>query len=500
MTYTKYYIPLPLSIFLLFMTYSFGAITQNLQMDVDGALKIYHEGETTPDPGTIRWSACDYEVWNGSQWVSITTGSGISRYAKSEGGSLADLGRSVASDINGNIYLTGYFTGTAYFVSEEIIGNGSQDIFLAKYDKHGSLQWVVSAGGPLVDIGYCVTTDGHGNIYLTGLFEGTAQFENTEITSAGESDIFLAKYNNAGDLIWVNQAGGLSSDRAYAISSKNPGEIYLTGSFQDTAFFGTDTLISNEFIDMFLAKYDANGNHLWLKKAGGSSADTGFGLSEDDNQNIYVTGYYRGAATFDNEMVSGNNSNNIFLAKYNSFGSLIWVKTAGGSGNDVGSAVVVDNNNIFLTGFFSNTATFETITMTSRGGVDAFTAKYTDSGTLVWVKQAGNSDSDAGEGIDVDQFGNIYVTGSFKDSFEIESNKLFSRGDRDIFIIKYSNSGSLIWLKHIGDNLNENVFSVAIDSNDKIYITGSYQSQTMIGLTNLQSNGFSDIFLAKFDP
>ena len=443
---------------------------------------------------------CNYEVWNGSAWVSLTNGSEITRYAKSEGGSLADLGSAVTSDMNGNIYVTGFFIDSAIFETEQIIGNGSLDIFVAKYDKYGDLQWVINAGGPSLDQGIHLQTDNQGNVYVTGLFQGTAKFENTELTSVGFYDIFLAKYDTQGNLLWVVGAGGISADEGTAISCRNQ-DVYLTGKFQDTAYFGSDSLVSNGYSDIFLAKYNSNGNLQWIKNAGGNDFDNGASLTEDENGNVYLTGHYRGTATFDSIIVSGNTSNNIFLAKYDTNGSPLWVKSAGGGGNDIGESVIVDHNqDICVTGIYSSTANFDTETLVSKGGADVFVAKYSSSGSLLWVKQAGGSESDYGASIGANTNGDIYVTGYFEDSFEIQNNHLTSRGDRDIFLIKMNGAGSLVWLKHQGNELSDNALSLVIDPFQKIYITGFYEFETKIGLTHLQSNGFSDIFIAKFDP
>ena len=474
--------------------------TQSVQIELGGAMNIHHEGENVPEPGTMRWSECDYEVWNGSHWISLTKGAAITRYAESAGGDLADLGSAVTSDLNGNIYITGFITESAIFKTENILGNGSQDIFLASYDKNGNFQWAVAAGGTLSDQGNHVQTDNQGNVYVTGQFQDTAYFETTALISTGEFDIFLAKYDNLGNLVWVVQAGGVSSEEGTSISCKNQ-DIYLTGKFQETAYFDSDSIVSNGDSDIFLAKYNTNGSLQWIKKAGGVSFDGGSSLTEDDSNNIYLTGYYRGTATFESIVVPGNGSNNIFLAKYDTNGSPLWVKSAGGTGNDIGECVTVDlNQDIYVTGIFSSTANFDTETLESIGGTDMFVAKYSTSGSLIWIKHAGGSDSDIVAGIGTDVYGDIYITGYFQDSFEIENNLLISRGDRDIFIIKMNTAGSLIWLKHQGSELSDISASLAIDPNQKLYITGFFQSETKIGLTFLESNGFSDIFLAKFDP
>ena len=237
--------------------------------------------------------------------------------------------------------VTGYFYGTATFGAGEdnetdLISAGSYDIFVAKYDASGVLQWAKKAGGTSDEYGERIATDGSGNSLVTGFFHETTTFgagEDNEIvlTSAGSYDIFVAKYNASGVLQWAKKAGGTSSDYGRGIATDGSGNSLVTGSFYGTATFdaGEDNeivLTSIGMKEIFVAKYDASGALVWAKKAGGISTDRGYGIATDGSGNSLVTGSFIGTATFDagepneTDLISAGNTD-IFVAKYSPDGT-----------------------------------------------------------------------------------------------------------------------------------------------------------------------------------
>lgn len=275
-------------------------------------------------------------------------------------------------DNSGNCYVTGYFSGTAIFDSMQIMSNGGADFYIAKYDANGNLLWIRTAGGSNRDFGNCITIDDYGNSYVTGQFQGTATFNTTNITSNGGEDIFIAKYDGDGNLLWVQKAGGTSGDIGKGISTDNYGNCYVTGWFGGTAMFSTTQITSTGiygYEDIFIAKYDINGNFQWVRKAGGSYSDYGIRISTDNFGNSYLTGQFRWSATFGTTQFISNGDFDIFIAKYDPNGILLWVKQAGGEYEDIGYDVSEDNfGNCYITGQFVGTATFGSSQITSNGG------------------------------------------------------------------------------------------------------------------------------------
>jgi len=265
-------------------------------------------------------------------------------------------------------------------------------------------------------MGYFLAPDSVGNVYVVGDIASTgALFGSVQLTSAGSNDIFVAKYDANGNVLWAKSAGGVSSETANAIAIDVSGNIYVTGYFMGTAaVFGTETFVSAGAADVFVAKYDASGNMVWAKSAGGSGTEMGYFLTTDSDGNVYVVGNIgSGGAAFGSVQLTSAGLNDIFIAKYNASGNVVWAKSAGGTGNDYGYGVAAKNNSIYITGLFNAVATFGSLQLTTVGGSDVFVAKYDASGNVVWAKGVGGTGTDDGWGITVDSYGCVYVAGRF---------------------------------------------------------------------------------------
>src|ERR1035437_2816729 len=223
------------------------------------------------------------------------------------GGDIYNSG--IATDKNGNSYITGNFRPKVTFGSIQIISHGDRDIYVAKYDSTGKCLWAESAGGISGDMGDGIAVDANGFVYLTGLFYSTAMFDTIQITAhCNGNNMFLAKYDSMGHCIWVSQASSGTSLRGFGVSADRNGYSFVTGYFTDTAKLGSTQLISYGGEDIFVAKYDPNGNCLWAKHAGGKgiSYDVGgYAVTHDSNDNVYITGIFEDTAKFENiELIS----------------------------------------------------------------------------------------------------------------------------------------------------------------------------------------------------
>jgi len=298
-------------------------------------------------------------------------------WAEQAGGSSHDYGWNISIDADGNSYVTGEFQGTAYFGAFTITSSGSADIFAAKIDTDGNWQWAKKAGGTSVDKGLGISTDAFGNSYVTGHFKYTATFGAFSLVSSGGNEIFVAKLDTDGNWQWAKKAGGSGWDHGYGISTDAFGNSYVTGGFQGTSTFGSFTLISTGGADVYVAELDTDGNWLWVEQAGGSGDDEGKGISIDANGNSYVTGNFQETATFGTFTLISNGSDDIFAAELNTDRNWQWAKQAGGIGSwDYGRDISVGaNGNSYVIGYFQETATFGDFTLTSSGSFDIFVAK-----------------------------------------------------------------------------------------------------------------------------
>jgi hypothetical protein len=470
----------------------------------------------------------------------ITTGAQSFDWAKGMGGNSDDQGYRIAVDGNGNVYVTGsFYSGTADFNpggNGGILTNvGEFDVFLAKYDAGGSFLWAKSMGGSNDDYGYGVAVDGSGNVYVTGYSNSaTADFNpggsGGILTNIGEFDVFVAKYNSAGNFLWAKSMGGNSADQGFGIAVDGSGNVYVTGYFSSvTADFnpggsgGMLSLAGMPSFDVFLAKYDAGGNFLWAKNMGGSSTDIGYGVTVDGSGNVYATGEFNSATADFNPgggggMLTPVGGTDVFLAKYDAGGNFLWAKNMGGSNTDIGYDLTVDGKgNVCMTGRFNSaTADFNPGgsggTLLTAGGIDIFVARYDSGGNFLWAKSMGGSGIDIGYGIAMDNNGDAYVTGYFSSATAdfnpggsggtLTNNT--NTGRSDVFLAKYGVGGSFLWAKSMGGSFNDIGYGVAVDPSGNVYGSGYFSSNTAdfnpggSGGTLTNTTGDYDVFVVKF--
>jgi hypothetical protein len=277
------------------------------------------------------------------------------------------------------------------------------------------------------------------------------------LEAGATDDVFVAKYARDGTLLWATSAGGASLAEVRAIATDPRGNSYVTGFFSDTATFGAgeanETVLEAAFGDMFVAKYAREGTLLWATSAGGDSSDSAAGIATDPGGNSYVTGFFSGTATFGageaNETVLGvSGVLDMFMAKYAPDGTVVWATSALGTGDLFTADIATDSRgNTYVTGTFFGTATFgageanETV-LEAGARHDVFVAKYAPDGTVLWATSAGGDSRDRGFGIATDPRGNSYVTGQFDGTAtfgagEANETVLEAAGQVDVFVAKY---------------------------------------------------------------
>ena len=398
----------------------------------------YFEGTATF--GSYTLTSVDEDIF-----VAKIDATGNWLWATRAGGYSLDGGRAIAIDNAGNSYVTGYFSETATFGPYSLTSSGEREIFVAKMDVAGNWLWATIAGGTGWDFGYGITIDDAGNSYVTGYFECTAIFGSYSLTSNGyyNSDIFVAKMDANGNWQWATQAGGTDWDYGKGITIDDAGNSYVTGWFNNIVTFGSYSLTCNGITDIFVAKMDAYGNWQWATQAGGTHQDVGYSITTDNVGNSYVTGKFNGTAAFGSYSLTSSGYSDIFVAKMDAIGNWQWATQAGGSFpyGDSGNAITIDDDgNSYVTGYFYGTATFGYYSLTSSDENDIFVAKMDSNGNWLWATQAGGFDMDIGFGITIDNAGNSYVTGKFKETSIFGSHSLTSSGWSDIFVAKLNSS------------------------------------------------------------
>ncbi|MFN3405290.1 MAG: T9SS type A sorting domain-containing protein [Cytophagaceae bacterium] len=424
-----------------------------------------------------------------------------------------DRGMRITSDINGDLITTGYFGGTADFDPSSatsnlsVSGSGSfKDVYLSKYATSGNLKWAISFGGSDNDYPFALATDKTGSIYVGGDYTGTMHMNQTFqtgtfINSAGGRDGYVAKYDANGTFVWVIPIGGTGKDIVHGLATDEDDNIYVTGYFGGTVDFDPSSavfnLISNGGRDIFLAKYDATGKFKWAFNMGGTMStayeEGGQDLVVRGNE-IYLTGNFEGNVDFNpsntlENKVQSNGLLDIFLAKYDTAGNYIWAIGAGCSGkHDFSFGVDVDaSGNAYITGGFEQTVDFD-----PNGGVaqltapsnarDIFVAKYTGDGAYVWAFQIGGSSVVHEDGFDIDVAGSdLYLTGSFWGPADFDpSQATATRGvsNNQAFVAKYTTDGTFRWAFDIGSTSvtgpADNGFGIVADNNGSVFVTGDF--------------------------
>ncbi len=422
------------------------------------------------------------------QWVSYAEGSGVQRAI------------SICSDGQGYQYAVGYFTGTTGFGDSSITSNGYADIYVAKLDMNGNWLWAASAGGNLDAVGRNVALDPDGNVYVAGEFEGSALFGDTELVSDGNIDAFIAKLDSEGNWLWAKAGGSQYDDSAYDLSIAITGEVCITGFMSGNASFGQYNVNQIGYKDIFLARLDSSGNWLGASVYGGTGNDEGRCIEHDDDGNIYVGGVFARELTLGGTTLDAIGGADAFIAKMDNAGNWQWAKGCGGDTNyqDVMADISVNpNSTIAITGLYFGTAVFGDITYESEGWEDIFVASLDYAGNWLWVSRARGAGMDSGIGVHIDNDGKTYVTGNFQGTISFDQHSVVCHGGWDIFTAATDAQGNWLWALGAGSDANDFSGSLSVYDEDNIYVHGTYSGTAWFGDTSISTTGGFDCFVAK---
>ena len=451
--------------------------------------------------------------------------------AKNIGGSInevySDRGYGITINTSGDIITAGIFSGTALFGKIELVSKGGTDIFVAfcnqNIEFHQAFRAGSSAGN---DNAKNITLDSENNIIITGSFMQTADFGDTLVhaighDNTGNADFFIAKYSPNGQLKWIDHTGGQKIPHkqtglncGISVTTDLLNNVIVSVNYIGSPRFGNDTLPAGSTTkDILLAKYTPDGSLSWFRTVTATYMATGSDIKTDSAGNIYITGSFahanlNGSLNFGDTTLISTGGKDIFLAKYSPDGELLWVRQAGADvvgGSEYSRSLTLDPfGNIVIAGHFEYDIHFEDITISNKGGVDFFFAKYDTDGNILWAKSGGGPGKlDNAYDVTTDAKGNILVTGHFTNTAYFDDVEKQSNGKSDAFIAKYDEDGALIWVRTFGGNGNQKKLdlgqSVVNDINGNVVVTGYFSGTVKFGDFNLVSEGLEDIFIIVLD-
>ncbi|MFO0357606.1 MAG: SBBP repeat-containing protein, partial [Sphingobacteriaceae bacterium] len=464
----------------------------SIDIDINGS--VFVTGYTTSTNFPLQNAGTFFQALNGGFYdvfILKFSNNGNLLWATYYGGSDNDFSNFICADSNGNIFITGNTLSANFplqnsgtFFQGIIVDN--VEAFILKFDNSGNRLWATYYGGSGNEEGNSICTDSNGNLFVTGYVSSNDfPVQNTgtffQGTLSGFSDAFILKFDNNGNRLWATYYSGSNQDRANAICADSNGNVFVTGYTQSTNFpvQNTGTFFQGTFggglLDLFILKFDNNGNRLWATYYGGSNNDQGNSICTDSNGNVFV------------------------------------------AGKTTSADFPVQNAGTFFQG-------------TLNGGSDAFILKFSNNGNRLWATYFGGSGNDEYSffpnynNLDVDSCNNIYL------SFETSSNPFphlvsssacsyfdnsFNGGPSDVLIARFTTNGNLTWCSYLGGSGNDFRSSMAVDLNNNLFITGEWteQSATINNnscpllspgagayFDNTFNGGTDDGYIVKFSP
>jgi hypothetical protein len=339
-----------------------------------------------------------------------------------------------------------------------------------------------------------------GDVYVVGFYQGNF----SDLIATAEEDAFVAKYNEEGQLLWLRNLSSSSVDRFNGIAIANDQEIYLTGEFKGSIYNYSDSISSQNQLDMLLVKIDSSGTIQWLNSGSGLGYESGHSISIAPNGSLMITGYFEQDFRIDSLVLTSNGLRDVFVASIDPItGQAQWLSSFGGLAIEQTQSIKADAaNNTYVTGSFRDALFIGADTIFSKGSYDVFLAKYDGSGQLSWIKTFGGFGVDEGTYVNVDAAQNIYVSGWFNRSMFIDSMFLIGGQEDNAMLVKFNPAGDLLWVNDIGQNFDERAYAIDFDNQNNVYVLGTLDSFMILGqdtFTNRHVNRSTDIFLAKYN-
>jgi len=458
-----------------------GVVCPDAQTCADGICR-----SATIDPYDCEaGETCTVEGGTAPPWQKPITGQGV------------QMVRHIATSADGTIAVTGAFEDTLDLGGKELVSKGATDIFLAAFSQGGLHKWSLSFGSPKIEDLSRVAIGPDGAIFVIVGFQDTINLGGDDLTSAGNTDIALAKFSHFGRFEWGIRLGGPSSETPAGVTVDPEGNIFVSGSFSDTAIVGDQSITSNGDVDAFVASFTPAGTLRWVRAIGSPLDDAGSAVGVDAKGQVYVAGFVGGEAAFA-PMISVKpvGQSDAFVASYDATGQFRWVQSVGTQVNDRIAELAVRDDRVVLTGTIGGGGQIAGKTFGSGEGRGLVAALDT-AGALVWSHRFGTGTEGQGESVAIASDGSIVLGGEVVTGTVFTSEPPTLMGSSHPFVTVLEPTGEPRWTQVFSSSSYASTSAVAAAANGFVYVAGWFADELQVGKTFLLSNGADDGFLLR---
>lgn len=418
-------------------------------------------------------------------------------WVKRAGGASTDLGNGLWVDAKMQVYVAGSISGQAKFHKTEVFSKGGGDVWVAKYNPEGIPLWIRTFGGKLDDFANALCGDPDGNVYVTGVFTDTAWFEN-QMLYTPKTDIFAAKLNPKGKLEWVKSLGTLGGALPNCMAVTDQGGLYIGGLY--TGPYSDKVSNQRGQTDGFITKLTWDGEISWTKTIGGPGFDEVSMLSTDPWGRVVAGGTFEHQLFVEDQEIQGVSNKSGFLMRFEATGRLLWQKSFSGvdAQCQVADATTDLDGNVYAVGKFSGETDFDAHHKTSKGQTDVFVQKISPKGEVLWVNTLGGSDVEEALNVKFSQDDkSILVSGLFNKVLEFGKKSVSAVFDNQLFVSRWDLRGNLDEVRIQNFNSLFQCAGRKLDGQGNIWLTGSFTEKTTFGTLPFQSVGEEDIFITS---
>ena len=410
------------------------------------------------------------------------------------------IATSIATDELGNVFVIGNYRGNVKFGDEIHSSEGVADIFLVKYDAAGNPLWSRSFGSFDWEASHGVAVDGSGNVIVIGNFHYSVDFGGGVLTSQGNNDIFVAKYDPDGNHLWSQRFGDQQNQEGMAVAADAAGTVAITGWFDGVLDFGGGPLTSGAQIDGYVAKFDADGNHLWSRSFGDDGFQRSDAVAIDAAGNTVITGDFAGTVDFGAGPLTSLGTDDIFLASFDPGGELNWAQQFGDAALQRANSLASDSSgHVVLAGYFYGSVDFGGDGFTSLGASDAYVASFDAAGTHLFSRQFGGVDEQIPTSVAIDALGNIALSGFFEQTIDFGGGALTSEGDHELFVASLDADGGHLWSQGFANVRYDFGSAVCADGAGNVVFSGGFVAPVDLGGGTFTPGLDEAGFLAQFD-